>query len=137
MTIAEWTREDFQQHADSGRFTIVAWVKDRDVTPIPHGYHDAAAALGDDIYFGQLKISEHPELAGMFDIGVGPTLMIMRDRIVLYCEPGFPDISHFGTLLGRAARLDMSAVRADIQAARDAEIALHVRRVCPTVRRSK
>ena len=137
MTIAEWTREEFQEYADSGRFMIVAWLADRDVTPVPHGYHDAASALGDDIYFGQLKVSEHTELAGMFDVGAGPTLMIMRDRIVLYCEPGFPETSLFRTLLGRVARLDMSAVRADIQAERDAELALHVRRVCPTVRRSR
>jgi hypothetical protein len=40
-----------------------------------------------------------------------------------------------GDLLQRACALDMHAVRAEIEAQKQAELAVRMRRVCPTSRR--
>jgi hypothetical protein len=65
----------------------------------------------------------------------GPGLVIFRERIVLYCEPGMHSSDRVERLLALVRGLDMDAVRAAIEAEKQAAVALRMRRVCPTARR--
>jgi thiol-disulfide isomerase/thioredoxin len=88
-----------------------------------------------DLIFGKVNIEQQTELAAMFGIEDTPTLMIMRDSIVLYSEAAALSASDFDTILKRARALDMDKVRREIEVERQARESIHMRRVCPTARR--
>ncbi len=41
-----------------------------------------------DIVFAKVNTEEEPELAGNFDIRSIPTLMVFREKVLLYAQPG-------------------------------------------------
>ena len=72
-----------------------------------------------DVVFGKVDTEAQQELAGMFNIQSIPTLMIIRDQVVVFSQAGaLPDAS-LRDLVDQALALDMDAVRADIAAAND------------------
>jgi thioredoxin 1 len=50
----------------------------------------------------------------MFGIRSIPTLMVFRDQIILYAQPGALPGNLLEDLIGQVKRLDMDAVRAQI-----------------------
>src|SRR6266496_51844 len=49
---------------------------------------EQAAERHDDIVFGKVDTEAQPELAAAFGIMSIPTLMVIRDKVVLYAQPG-------------------------------------------------
>ena len=70
-----------------------------------------------DAVFGKVDTEAQPELAGAFSISSIPTLMIIRDGVVLYSEPGALPESALEELITKAGELNMDEVRASIEAA--------------------
>ena len=72
-----------------------------------------AAALG----FADARddTEAEPEVAAAFNITSIPTLMIVRDGIVLYAQPGALPESALTELITKATELDMDEVRAQIE----------------------
>jgi thioredoxin len=66
------------------------------------------------VVFGKVNTDEQPELAGMFGIRSIPTLMIVRDKVVLYQEAGSMPAGPFQELLDKAKALDMAEVHRTI-----------------------
>lgn len=67
-----------------------------------------------DAVFGKVDTEAQPELAGALGISSIPTLMVIRDGIVLYAQPGaLPEVV-LEQLIARARELDMDQVRASI-----------------------
>jgi thioredoxin 1 len=64
--------------------------------------------------FGKVDTEAQPELAGAFSISSIPTLMIIRDGIVLYAQPGALPEAALEQLITRAGELDMDEVRASL-----------------------
>jgi hypothetical protein len=106
----------------------------------------SAGAPGDDprhpladrfplVAFARLDPARAPAVAAMFGLGEEPALLIFRDQIVLYCERGGHSPERVAGLLAQVCALDMDQVRAAIEDERRAEVALRMRRVCPTARR--
>lgn len=75
---------------------------------------EAAAERNPEIVFAKVNTDEQPELAGMFGIRSIPTLMIMRERVVLYHEPGALPASALEDILGKAQSLDMAQVHEEL-----------------------
>src|SRR6476659_2163273 len=50
--------------------------------------YERASEKHDDVVFGKVDTEAQPELAGAFGISSIPTLMIVRDGVVLYAQPG-------------------------------------------------
>ena len=69
-----------------------------------------------DITFGKIDTEANPELAGAFDIRSIPTLMIFRDKVLLYAQPGAPPEAALEDLIRQVRALDMDKVRAEIAA---------------------
>ena len=69
-----------------------------------------------DIVFGKVDTEEQPELAGAFGIRSIPTLMVFRDQIVLYAQPGAIPGNMLESLITQVNELDMEQVRAQIAA---------------------
>ena len=70
-----------------------------------------------DAVFGKVDTEAQPELAATFSISSIPTLMIIRDGIVLYAQPGALPEAALEQLIGKASELDMDEVRASLAAA--------------------
>ncbi|MEJ5254728.1 MAG: thioredoxin family protein [Acidimicrobiales bacterium] len=69
-----------------------------------------------DIVFGKVDTEAEPELAGAFRVQSIPTLMIIRDQIVLYSQPGAIGEAALEDLVRQASELDMDEVRRQIAA---------------------
>ncbi len=67
-----------------------------------------------DIVFAKVNTEEEQELAGHFQIRSIPTLMIFRDQIVIYSQPGAMMGGQFEQLIGKAQELDMDEVRKQV-----------------------
>jgi len=67
-----------------------------------------------DAVFGKVDTEAQPELAGALGISSIPTLMVIRDGIVLYAKPGALPEAALEQLIAKARELDMDQVRASI-----------------------
>lgn len=77
--------------------------------------YEASAQKHDDIVFGKVDTEAQQELAAQFEISSIPTLMIIRDRVVLYSQPGALPADALEDLIGQAQALDMEKVRAEAE----------------------
>jgi thioredoxin 1 len=69
-----------------------------------------------DAVFGKIDTEAQPELAAAFSITSIPTLMIIRDGIVLYAQAGALPEAALEQLITKASELDMDEVRASLPA---------------------
>ena len=70
-----------------------------------------------DAVFGKVDTEAQPEIAAAFDITSIPTLLIIRDSLVLYAQPGALPEKALEELITKAEALDMDEVRASIEKA--------------------
>jgi len=75
---------------------------------------EAAAEKHPDIVFAKVNTQDEQGIAGHFQIRSIPTLMIFRDQIVIYANPGAMTAGQFDELIGKARELDMDQVRAEV-----------------------
>ena len=71
-----------------------------------------------DAVFGKVDTEAQPEIAAAFNIASIPTLMIIRDGIVLYAQPGALPEAALEELVTKAGELDMDEVRASVETQR-------------------
>jgi thioredoxin 1 len=81
---------------------------------------EAAAARHPDVVFGKVDTEAEPGLAEAFRIRAIPTIVVMRDGIVLGVQPGALHAPGIDALLGKVRALDMDEVRRSID--RDAGV---------------
>lgn len=66
--------------------------------------------------FGKVNTEQEQELAGYFQIRSIPTLMVFREKIIIFSEPGALPGSALEDIITKAAELDMEQIRAEIAA---------------------
>jgi|SRR6185369_12212552 len=66
--------------------------------------------------FGKVDTEAQQELAAHFGISSIPTLMIVRDKVVLYSQPGALPEAALEDLITQAKAVDMEQVRAEVAA---------------------
>lgn len=75
---------------------------------------ERASARHADAVFGKVDTEAQPGLAGGFGISSIPTLMVIRDGIILYAQPGALPEPALEQLIAKALELDMDEVRSSI-----------------------
>ena len=75
---------------------------------------DKASEKHSDAVFGKVDTDAETALAQQFNISSIPTLMVIRDNIVLYAQPGALPEQALEELITKARELDMDEVRASI-----------------------
>src|SRR5687768_15135604 len=75
---------------------------------------DAAARKHPDLTFAKVDTEAEPELCGSLGIRSIPTLMIFRDGILLYEQPGALPAAALEQLITRVEAIDMNSVRHQI-----------------------
>jgi thioredoxin 1 len=76
--------------------------------------YEKVARKHPDITFAKVNTEVEQELAGSFDIRSIPTLMIMRDRVLLFSQAGALPEAALEDLIKQVRALDMEKVRAEI-----------------------
>src|SRR3954470_23640770 len=74
-----------------------------------------------DAVFAKVDTEAEQELAGAFEIRSIPTLMIFRDRVLLYAEAGALPEEALEDIVGKVKALDMEEVRRRIAEREKAE----------------
>jgi thioredoxin 1 len=75
---------------------------------------EAAAEQHDDIVFGKVDADTEQVLASQFNIRSIPTLMAIRDNVVLFSQPGALPAHALDDLIGQIREIDMDDVRRQI-----------------------
>ena len=78
--------------------------------------YEAASDKYPDVVFAKVNTEEQQALAGYFQIRSIPTLMIFREKIIIFAQPGALPASALEQVIDKAKSLDMDEVRRDIEA---------------------
>ena len=112
MATLELTAQNFEENTDREGITVVdfwaSWCGPcRQFAPV----YEKVSEKNPDIVFGKVDTQANPDLAATFNVSAIPTLMVIRDRVVLYAQAGALPQSAFEDLLQQARELDMDKVR--------------------------
>jgi thioredoxin 1 len=113
----ELTKDTFDEVVRDDGFVLVDfWAEWCGPCRVFGPIYERVSARHDDIVFGKVDTEAEPELAGAFGISSIPTLMIIRDRVVLYAQPGALPEPALEELIAKAREVDMDDVRREVEA---------------------
>ena len=69
-----------------------------------------------EVVFAKVNTEEEQELAGYFQIRSIPTLMVFREKIIVFSQPGAVSGAALEEILSKGRELDMDQIRAEIAA---------------------
>jgi thioredoxin 1 len=75
---------------------------------------EEASERHDDVCFAKVDVDEQQQLAGEFGVQSIPTVVAIRDRVVLFSQPGVLPGEGVDQVLGQIRELDMETIRAEI-----------------------
>jgi len=117
VATVEVTQENFNQVVNGTNMVIVdfwaPWCGPcRSFAPA----YEAASEKHPDVVFAKVNTEEQQALAGYFQIRSIPTLMIFRDKIIIFAQPGALPAAALEQVIEKAKALDMDEVRREIAA---------------------
>ncbi len=120
MATLEVTQENFQQVVSGNQMVLVdfwaPWCGPcRSFAPA----YEAASEKFPDVVFAKVNTEEQQALAAHFQIRSIPTLMIFREQIIIFAQPGALPASALDQVVEKAKSLDMDEVRREIAAHKD------------------
>jgi thioredoxin 1 len=120
MATVELTAENFAEKIGSEGITLVdfwaSWCGPcRMFAPV----YERVSEANPDIVFGKVDTEAEQMLAAEFNIRSIPTLMIVRDGVALYSEPGALPQQALESLIQQARELDMDEIKAKVAEAQE------------------
>lgn len=111
----ELTKENFDQTVSENSFVLIDFWAEwcgpcRQFAPV----YEKAAEANPDLVFAKVDTEAQPELAQAFEIQSIPTLMIVRDQVAVFAQPGALPEAALTDVIRQARGLDMDEVRKSI-----------------------
>jgi thioredoxin len=76
--------------------------------------YEAASEQYKDVVFAKVNTDDEQELAGHFAIRSIPTIMLFREQVLLFSQPGSLSAAGLESVIAQARALDMDEVRKEI-----------------------
>src|SRR3984957_19166082 len=115
MATVELTAENFNSTVTGNGLVLVDfWAEWSPPCRMFGPVFEKASEQHPDAVFGKVDTEAQPEVAATFNITSIPTLMIIRDNIVLFAQPGALPEKALEELITKAEALDMDEVRASM-----------------------
>ncbi|MEM6730060.1 MAG: thioredoxin [Myxococcota bacterium] len=115
MAAVEITKDNFQETVDGNKVVILDfWAEWCGPCKAFAPVFEQAAGDHEDIVFGKINTEEQPELAQQFGVTAIPTLVVFKEQIGIFSQPGAMPPTAFSELIEKVREVDMDDVRAKI-----------------------
>jgi thioredoxin 2 len=110
------TKDNFEQTVNENPLVIIdfwaPWCGPcRGFAPV----YEKASEAHADVVFAKVNTDEQQELAGAFGIRSIPTLMVFRDKVILFQQAGALPGQALEQVIAQAKTIDMAKVHAEIE----------------------
>ena len=115
MATVELTKDNFEQTVNENPMVIVdfwaPWCGPcRGFAPV----YEKASETHKDVVFAKVNTDEQQELAGAFQIRSIPTLMVFREKVILFQQAGALPGQALEQVITQAKTVDMAKVHAEV-----------------------
>lgn len=116
MAVIELTKENFEETVTSNDFVVIdfwaPWCGPcRSFAPT----YEKVSADHPNVVFAKVNTEEEQAIAGHFQIRSIPTLMIFREKVIIFNQAGALPESGFRDLIQKASELDMAEVHQQME----------------------
>jgi thioredoxin 1 len=122
MAVVELTKDNFEQVVTSNPTVIIdfwaPWCGPcKGFAPV----FERVAEEHPDVVFAKVNTDDEQEIASHFQIRSIPTLMVFRDQIIIFSQPGALPQNALEQVVQKAKELDMNEVREQISQQENAQ----------------
>ena len=115
MAIVELNQENFEQTVNENSMVIIdfwaPWCGPcKGFAPV----YEKAAEAHPEVVFGKVNTDEQQELAGSFGIRSIPTLVVFREKVILFQQAGALPGNALEQVITQAKALDMTKVHSEV-----------------------
>ena len=113
--VNELNKDSFREAVDGNDILIVdfwaTWCEPcKSFAPV----FEKVAGENPDVVFAKVNTEQEQELAGYFNVRSIPTLMIFREQVLIFTQPGALPENALNEILAKVKELDMDEVRKQI-----------------------